>query len=142
MVVVVVVVVVVCHDNAGSYGIPARIYLYCLVLWGDYKNQDRKTMGNSCFKVSRVGVSSKKIMILMVGLDNAGKTCTAKSIVGESLESVAPTVGFSKVEHKYKVKRPKRPDIPIFPFCPILPFFSPALSVCWAFDQSVSRSVC
>ena len=35
--------------------------------------------------------------------DNAGKTCTAKSIVGESLESVAPTVGFSKVEHKYKV---------------------------------------
>ena len=113
---VVVVVVVVCHDNAGSYGIPARIYLYCLVLWGDYKNQDRKTMGNSCFKVSRVGVSSKKIMILMVGLDNAGKTCTAKSIVGESLESVAPTVGFSKVEHKYKVKRPKRPDIPIFPF--------------------------
>ena len=61
-------------------------------------------MGNNCFKVSRVGVSTKKIMILMVGLDNAGKTCTAKSIVGESLESVAPTVGFSKVDHKYKVK--------------------------------------
>lgn len=59
-------------------------------------------MGNNCFKVSRVGVSTKKIMILMVGLDNAGKTCTAKSIVGESLESVAPTVGFSKVDHKYK----------------------------------------
>ena len=40
----------------------------------------------------------------MVGLDNAGKTCTAKSIVGESLECVAPTVGFSKVDHRYKVK--------------------------------------
>ena len=45
----------------------------------------------------------KQIFLLMVGLDNAGKTCTAKSIVGESLECVAPTVGFSKVDHKYKV---------------------------------------
>ena len=50
-----------------------------------------------------MGSSNKKITLLMVGLDNAGKTCTAKSIVGESLECVAPTVGFSKVEHKYKV---------------------------------------
>ena len=47
--------------------------------------------------------SEKKIFLLMVGLDNAGKTCTAKSIVGESLECVAPTVGFSKVDHRYKV---------------------------------------
>ena len=39
----------------------------------------------------------------MVGLDNAGKTCTAKSIVGETLDNVAPTVGFNKVQHKYKV---------------------------------------
>ena len=39
----------------------------------------------------------------MVGLDNAGKTCTAKSIVGETLDNVAPTVGFNKVHHKYKV---------------------------------------
>ena len=68
-----------------------------------------------------MGASNKKITLLMVGLDNAGKTCTAKTIVGEvrtirrirpscqisisldhfqSLESVAPTVGFSRVEHK------------------------------------------
>ena len=47
--------------------------------------------------------SDKVIYLLMVGLDNAGKTCTAKSIVGETLECVAPTVGFSKVDHKYKV---------------------------------------
>ena len=45
--------------------------------------------------------------VLQVGLDNAGKTCTAKSIVGESLECVAPTVGFSKVDHKYKVRTNK-----------------------------------
>lgn len=49
-----------------------------------------------------MGAANKRITLLMVGLDNAGKTCTAKTIVGESLESVAPTVGFSRVEHKYK----------------------------------------
>ena len=62
---------------------------------------------SSCFKGSKGKVGSlrsdKVIYLLMVGLDNAGKTCTAKSIVGESLECVAPTVGFSKVDHKYKV---------------------------------------
>ena len=59
----------------------------------------------SCFKSGKVGSvrKDKQIFLLMVGLDNAGKTCTAKSIVGESLECVAPTVGFSKVDHKYKV---------------------------------------
>ena len=59
----------------------------------------------SCFKGGKVGSvrKDKEIFLLMLGLDNAGKTCTAKSIVGESLECVAPTVGFSKVEHKYKV---------------------------------------
>ena len=39
----------------------------------------------------------------MLGLDNAGKTCTAKSIVGQKLDYIAPTVGFSKVDHYYKV---------------------------------------
>ncbi len=27
-----------------------------------------------------------------------------RSIVGQSLDNIAPTVGFSKVEHKYKVR--------------------------------------
>ena len=60
---------------------------------------------SSCFKSGKVGSvrKDKQIFLLMVGLDNAGKTCTAKTIVGESLECVAPTVGFSKVDHKYKV---------------------------------------
>ena len=66
---------------------------------------------SSCFKGSKGKVGSlrsdKVIYLLMVGLDNAGKTCTAKSIVGESLECVAPTVGFSKVDHKYKVRTNK-----------------------------------
>ena len=31
----------------------------------------------------KVGAANKRITLLMVGLDNAGKTCTAKTIVGE-----------------------------------------------------------
>ena len=49
-----------------------------------------------------VNVLERNISILMLGLDNTGKTCTAKSLVGESLDLVAPTVGFSKESTKYK----------------------------------------
>ena len=31
----------------------------------------------------QVGVGGRQITLLMVGLDNAGKTCTAKTIVGQ-----------------------------------------------------------
>lgn len=51
---------------------------------------------------NRVSVLDRTIYLLMLGLDNAGKTCTAKTLVGESLENVAPTIGFSKVSTKYK----------------------------------------
>ena len=49
-----------------------------------------------------VNVLERNICILMLGLDNTGKTCTAKSLVGGSLDMVAPTVGFSKETTKYK----------------------------------------
>lgn len=56
-----------------------------------------------CFK-SKVGVGQRHIRLLMLGLDNAGKTCTAKCLVGNQndLANTVPTVGFSKVETKYK----------------------------------------
>uniref|UniRef100_A0A8C2V2W3 ARF like GTPase 13B n=1 Tax=Chinchilla lanigera TaxID=34839 RepID=A0A8C2V2W3_CHILA len=41
-----------------------------------------------------------KVTLVMVGLDNAGKTATAKGIKGEHPEDVAPTVGFSKIDLK------------------------------------------
>nr|XP_046196450.1 ADP-ribosylation factor-like protein 13B [Oncorhynchus gorbuscha] len=44
--------------------------------------------------------SHRKITLVMVGLDNAGKTATVRGIQGESPEDVAPTVGFSKVDLK------------------------------------------
>ena len=56
------------------------------------------------FPQNRVSIleQQRNIVLLMLGLDNAGKTCTAKMLVGEDLETVAPTIGFSKVSTKYK----------------------------------------
>ena len=54
------------------------------------------------FPQNRVSVLERNIVLLMLGLDNAGKTCTAKMLVGETLDNVAPTIGFSKVSTKYK----------------------------------------
>ncbi|TRY77507.1 hypothetical protein DNTS_035097 [Danionella cerebrum] len=42
----------------------------------------------------------QKVTLVMVGLDNAGKTATVRGIQGESPLDVAPTVGFSKVDLK------------------------------------------
>ncbi|XP_008830464.1 ADP-ribosylation factor-like protein 13B isoform X2 [Nannospalax galili] len=55
-------------------------------------------MANCCnlFKCWREPV--RKVTLVMVGLDNAGKTATAKGIQGEHPEDVAPTVGFSKID--------------------------------------------
>ena len=39
--------------------------------------------------------------LAILGLDNAGKTVTAKGLQGESFEDVAPTVGFSSVDYKF-----------------------------------------
>lgn len=45
---------------------------------------------------------SRTIRLLMVGVDNVGKTVTSKQLVGDPLDSVVPTVGFSRVMTKYK----------------------------------------
>ncbi|CAG2110192.1 unnamed protein product, partial [Medioppia subpectinata] len=47
------------------------------------------------------------IKILLLGLDNAGKTTTALHLIGDSLEDIIPTIGFSNLEmrryEKYRV---------------------------------------
>ncbi|XP_018596995.1 ADP-ribosylation factor-like protein 13B isoform X2 [Scleropages formosus] len=43
---------------------------------------------------------ARKVTLVMVGLDNAGKTTTVKGIQGEITKKVLPTVGFSKVDVK------------------------------------------
>ncbi len=51
--------------------------------------------------VGRIGALERRIFLLVLGLDGAGKTCVAKAIVdgnSKDLGDVAPTVGFSKME--------------------------------------------
>ncbi|XP_045570177.1 ADP-ribosylation factor-like protein 13B isoform X2 [Salmo salar] len=57
-------------------------------------------MANCCNWLKRWRQPARKITLVMVGLDNAGKTATVRGIQGESPEDVAPTVGFSKVDLK------------------------------------------
>uniref|UniRef100_A0A5F9D9Y5 ARF like GTPase 13B n=1 Tax=Oryctolagus cuniculus TaxID=9986 RepID=A0A5F9D9Y5_RABIT len=54
-------------------------------------------MANCCGWYKRWREPVRKVTLVMVGLDNAGKTATAKGIQGEHPEDVAPTVGFSKI---------------------------------------------
>ncbi|XP_048202417.1 ADP-ribosylation factor-like protein 13B isoform X2 [Perognathus longimembris pacificus] len=55
-------------------------------------------MANCCSWLKRWREPVRKVTLVMVGLDNAGKTATAKGIQGEHPEDVAPTVGFSKID--------------------------------------------
>ncbi|XP_006894202.1 PREDICTED: ADP-ribosylation factor-like protein 13B isoform X1 [Elephantulus edwardii] len=55
-------------------------------------------MANCCNWLKRWREPVRKVTLVMVGLDNAGKTATAKGIQGEPPEDVAPTVGFSKID--------------------------------------------
>ncbi|XP_053518960.1 ADP-ribosylation factor-like protein 13B isoform X2 [Artibeus jamaicensis] len=55
-------------------------------------------MANCCSWLKRRREPVRKVTLVMVGLDNAGKTATAKGIQGEYPEDVAPTVGFSKID--------------------------------------------
>ncbi|XP_072556355.1 ADP-ribosylation factor-like protein 13B isoform X2 [Paramormyrops kingsleyae] len=57
-------------------------------------------MANCCSLMKRWKEPARKVTLLMVGLDNAGKTATVRGIQGENPEDVAPTVGFSKMDLK------------------------------------------
>lgn len=72
----------------------AKICGWCLCCFGSRSRPGR----------NKIGGLDRRIVLLMLGLDNAGKTCAAKSLVGDgaSIGNVAPTIGFSKVETKYK----------------------------------------
>ncbi|XP_008323206.1 ADP-ribosylation factor-like protein 13B isoform X2 [Cynoglossus semilaevis] len=57
-------------------------------------------MANCCNWLKRWREPARKVTLVMVGLDNAGKTATVRGIQGENPDDVAPTVGFSKVDLK------------------------------------------
>ncbi|XP_028998165.1 ADP-ribosylation factor-like protein 13B isoform X2 [Betta splendens] len=57
-------------------------------------------MANCCNWLKRWREPARKVTLVMVGLDNAGKTATVRGIQGDNPRDVAPTVGFSKVDLK------------------------------------------
>uniref|UniRef100_A0A1A8QT30 ADP-ribosylation factor-like 13b n=1 Tax=Nothobranchius rachovii TaxID=451742 RepID=A0A1A8QT30_9TELE len=57
-------------------------------------------MANCCALLKSWREPARKVTLVMVGLDNAGKTATVRGIQGESPQNIAPTVGFSKVDLK------------------------------------------
>ncbi|ELU13265.1 hypothetical protein CAPTEDRAFT_184387 [Capitella teleta] len=59
-------------------------------------------MGNCKSWVHKQREPSRDLTLAILGLDNAGKTVTAKGLQGDSLDSVAPTVGFSSIEFKFE----------------------------------------
>ncbi|XP_054632694.1 ADP-ribosylation factor-like protein 13B isoform X6 [Dunckerocampus dactyliophorus] len=60
----------------------------------------RRTVGWIARLMSFLCKCPRKVTLVMVGLDNAGKTATVRGIQGENPQDVAPTVGFSKVDLK------------------------------------------
>ncbi|KAF6204845.1 hypothetical protein GE061_019008 [Apolygus lucorum] len=61
-------------------------------------------MGNACCNCTNLGTSpvQRKIILLLVGLDNSGKSTAAKGLTGESVEHTIPTIGFSSIKMKHK----------------------------------------
>ncbi|CAG9858240.1 unnamed protein product [Phyllotreta striolata] len=55
-------------------------------------------MGNCCTRKKKL---NRKIVLLLVGLDNAGKTRAANGLLGETTTTPVPTVGFSVLNLKY-----------------------------------------
>ena len=51
----------------------------------------------SCFKGGKVGSvrKDKEIFLLMLGLDNAGKTTILKTLASEDINTITPTQGFN-----------------------------------------------
>ena len=52
--------------------------------------------------IKKVKANEKELRILMVGLDNAGKTTIVKRVNGEDIDSVSPTLGFNIKTMRYK----------------------------------------
>eukprot|EP00898_Chlorokybus_atmophyticus_P005934 jgi/Chlat1/6341/Chrsp44S05797 len=52
--------------------------------------------------IKKVKQKERELRILMVGLDNAGKTTIVKRINGEDISGISPTLGFNIKSMEYK----------------------------------------
>ncbi|XP_061423407.1 ADP-ribosylation factor-like protein 13B [Lethenteron reissneri] len=56
---------------------------------------------NCCSWVKWKRKPMRDVTLVMLGLDNAGKTAAVKGLQGEDLKDITPTVGFSKAEMRF-----------------------------------------
>ncbi|CAB3247217.1 unnamed protein product [Arctia plantaginis] len=59
-------------------------------------------MGNCCGNIFRRRNQRRHIVLILIGLDNAGKTKTVNNLAGEKDDKVLPTVGFKAVNLVHK----------------------------------------
>ena len=52
--------------------------------------------------LKKIKQKEKELRILILGLDNAGKTTVMKKISGENIHEISPTVGFNIKSLEYK----------------------------------------
>lgn len=59
-------------------------------------------MGNCWASICRRRSVHRRIVLILIGLDNAGKTKTVNNLAGEKDDTVLPTVGFKAVNLVHK----------------------------------------
>ena len=52
--------------------------------------------------IKKVKAKEREVRVLMVGLDNAGKTTIVKRVNGEDISTISPTLGFNIKTMSYK----------------------------------------
>jgi len=58
-------------------------------------------MGNNVSLCDSIGLK-RQLTVVVLGLDNAGKTSTSRALVGDTFMNVTPTIGFSKLVTKHR----------------------------------------
>ena len=64
------------------------------VLWFALRSPPPHIMGLLTI-IKKVKAKEKEVRVLMVGLDNAGKTTIVKRVNGEDISTISPTLGFN-----------------------------------------------
>ena len=52
--------------------------------------------------LKKIKQAEKEMRLLVLGLDNAGKTTIIKKFMGEAIDTISPTLGFNIVSLEFK----------------------------------------
>jgi hypothetical protein len=59
--------------------------------------------------LKKIKQAEKEMRLLVLGLDNAGKTTIIKKFMGEAIDTISPTLGFNIVSLEFKKCGAQRP---------------------------------